>query len=192
MWKKCITYPRLLVGLTLLLFLLLTGWQWLQVTQLGRHWQQFPQRTLATPLADYAELHAVRALLTDNAAQHQQLVDELASIPLIDSAVLYNESAHLLASSAPQAANKEPSTVLPYIRSLYYEETPVGFLHLQLANNPIAVTQHNIWQQLTQHINWLLSLCLLLGLFVGLLLGLLVRKISHRLPRTSTRKSTQP
>ncbi|MGB5855343.1 MAG: hypothetical protein WBH20_08825 [Oceanisphaera sp.] len=168
MWKKHFTRPRLLLWLALLLLVLLTGWQWLQVTQLGHHWRQFPQRTLATPLADYAEQQAVRALLTEDEALGYLLVTELANARLISSAQLYEDSGHLLAESAALTDEDRIEPTLPYVRPLYQEGEPIGFLRLQLANNPIAVAQRNIWQQLEYYLGWLLPLCLLLGLLLGL------------------------
>ena len=168
MWKKYLTRPRLLLWLLLLLLVLFTGWQWLQVTQLGHHWQQFPQRTLATPLADYAEQQAVRALQSEDETQRRQLVEELASASLISSAQLYEDNGHLLAESVAMLTEQHTGQTLPYVRPLYQEGNPIGFLRLQLANNPITLTHRSIWQQLEHHLSWLLPLCLLLGLLLGL------------------------
>lgn len=57
---------------------------------------------------------------------------------------------------------------LTYVRPLYQDEQPLGFLRLQLANNPLSLAQHGIWQQLKHHLSWLLPLSLLLGLLLGL------------------------
>ena len=167
MWKKQLTRPRLLLWLLLLLLVLFTGWQWLQVTQLGHHWQQFPQRTLATPLADYAEQQAVRALQAEDDTQRRQLVEELAGASLISSAQLYDNNGHLLAESGA-IVDAHQELALPYVRPLYQEGIPIGFLRLQLTNNPIALAQRSIWQQLQHHLSWLLPLCLLLGILLGL------------------------
>ena len=210
MWKTPnytqIFRPKLLLWLLVLLLLLLTTWQAWQVTKLGHVWQALPQRTLATPLVDYAEQEAVRVLLADDTAQAQRLVNELVAAELISSAQLYADDGHLLAASVaasvaqavtepateedtraiikanskveqtvePNADVKEPSALaskhaaLTYVRPLYQDEQPLGFLRLQLADNPLSLAQHGIWQQLEHHLSWLLPLCLSLGLLLGM------------------------
>ena len=220
MWKRLdyayLTRPKLLLWLLLLVLLLLIGWQGLQLAKLGQVWQALPQRILATPLADYAEQAAIRAILADDDSQAQRFVNELTAAELISSAQLYGEEGRLLAQSeaeftaktkaetdagsaadsaseetaphaaakntaqkkpAPQnlatqhsATNADQTTPLTYVRPLYQDEQPVGFLRLQLANNPLAVAQQSIWQRLEHHLIWLLPLCLLLGLLLGIAL----------------------
>ncbi|WP_417617982.1 AhpA/YtjB family protein [Oceanisphaera sp.] len=167
MWKTHLTRPRLLLGLLLLLLVLFTGWQWLQVSQLGHHWRQFPQRTLATPLADYAEQQAVRALQAEDDTLRRQLVEELARANLISSARLYDDNGQLLAESGVRVTDAPSRPTHPYVRPLYQDGKNIGFLRLQLAHNPITQAQRSIWQQLEHHLSWLLPLCLLLGLMLG-------------------------
>lgn len=194
--------PKLLPWLlVLLLLLLLTAWQGSQVAKLGHAWQVLPQHTLATPLVDYAELEAVRVLLADDTLHAQRLVTELVAVDLISSAQLYADDGHLLAQAvtesataadthyeikaeanaaakAPSTATKKltavghKSTALTYVRPLYQDEQPLGFLHLQLADNPLSLAQQGIWQQLEHHLSWLVPLCLALGLLLGMLLNI--------------------
>ncbi len=154
---------KTLPGLLLLLLVSFTGWQWLQVTELGQRWRQLPQRTLAGPLADYAELQAIRALQTKDNESQRQLVDELLSARLVVAAQLYDGSGQLLAGSGLIEEGESP-----YIRPLYQEDRPVGFLRLQLAPSDLTVAQRGIWQQLLHHLSWLLPLCALLGILAGL------------------------
>ncbi|WP_445400527.1 hypothetical protein [Zobellella sp. An-6] len=155
--------------LLLLVVLLLSsaGWQLAQVTELGRRWQQLPQRSLAEPLADYAQLQAVRALLTEDGDSQQQLVDELVSAGLVVSVRLYDGGGRLLAEAGTAGGDH----TLAYIRPLHHEERPVGFLHLSLEPSLLTSLQSGIWHQLQRHLGWLLPLSLLLGILLGLGLG---------------------
>ncbi|GHA03767.1 hypothetical protein UN63_08760 [Oceanisphaera arctica] len=163
MWKKHPVIHKPLLSLLLLLLVSFTGWQWLQVTQLGYHWRQLPQRTLAAPLADYAELQAIKSLQTDDAESRRQLVEELVSAKLVVAAQLYDGGGQLLAEAGILGDGE-----LPYIRPLYRENRPVGFLRLQLAPSSLTEAQRSIWQQLLHHLSWLLPLCALLGILAGL------------------------
>ncbi|WP_375055898.1 hypothetical protein [Zobellella sp. DQSA1] len=154
-------------SLPLLLVALLvssTGWQLAQVTELGQRWRQLPQRSLAEPLADYAQLQAVRALLTEDGDSQQQLADELVSAGLVVSVQLYDGGGRLLA----EAGNAAGGAPLAYIRSLHHEERPVGFLHLALDPSLLTSLQSGIWHQLQRHLGWLLPMSLLLGILLGL------------------------
>ncbi|MBM7455733.1 putative membrane protein affecting hemolysin expression [Oceanisphaera litoralis] len=165
MWKKHPVKYKPLLALLLLILLLMSfiGWQWLQVTELGQRWRQLPQRTLAAPLADYAELQAINSLVTDDAERQRRLVEELVSAKLVVAAQLYDGGGQLLAEAGLLGDGE-----LPYIRPLYQEERPVGFLRMQLAPSPLTMAQRGIWQQLLHHVSWLLPLCALLGILVGL------------------------
>ena len=164
MWKKySVKHKPLLLLLLMVLLISFTGWQWLQVTQLGYQWRQLPQRTLAGPLVDYAELQAVRALLAEDDESQHQLVDELVSAQLVVAAQLYDGGGQLKA----EAGTLDDGDA-PYIRQLYKESRPVGFLRLQLATSPLTLAQSGIWQQLLHHLSWLLPLCALLGILAGL------------------------
>ena len=199
MWKKLgitsLSPSKLLLWLLVLLLLLLTAWQGLQVAKLGYVWQTLPQRTLATPLVDYVEQTAVRAILADDTIQAQRLVTELTATKLISSAQLYGDDGHLLAAavatSAPTAIEPPTPTLdvkeagtptdnpdqplalptkaeLTYVRPLYQDEQPLGFLRLQLTGNPLSVAQHSLWRQLEHHLSWLFPLCLMCGLLLGM------------------------
>ncbi|MGO4998135.1 AhpA/YtjB family protein [Oceanisphaera sp. W20_SRM_FM3] len=183
MWKRpnytYLTRPKLLLWLLVLVLLLLTAWQGLQVAKLGHAWQALPQRALATPLADYAESAAIRALLADDTDQAQLLVSELTAAELISSAQLYGEDGRLLAESdAKAAAESAPKAItepvanntsaITYVRPLYQDEQPLGFLRLQLANNPLSTAQHSLWRQLEHHLSWLFPLSLVFGLLLGM------------------------
>lgn len=165
MWKKYSVKhkPLLLLLLMVLLLMSFTGWQWLQVTQLGYQWRQLPQRTLAGPLADYAELQAVRALLAEDDESQHKLVEELISAQLVVAAQLYDGGGQLKA----EAGNLDDGEA-PYIRQLHQESRPVGFLRLQLATSPLTMAQSGIWQQLLHHLSWLFPLCSLLGILAGM------------------------
>ena len=163
MWKKRSVIHKPLLLLMVLLLMSFTGWQWLQVTQLGHHWRQLPQRTLAGPLADYAELQAVRVLLAEGDESQHQLVEELVSAQLVVAAQLYDGGGRLLAEAGTLGDGEAP-----YIRPLYRDSRPVGFLRLQLATSPLTMAQRSIWQQLLHHLSWLLPLCALLGILAGL------------------------
>lgn len=63
-------------------------------------------------------------------------------------------------------ANKTPA--LTYVRPLYQEGQPIGFLRLQLASNPLSLAQHSLWLQLEHHLSWLFPLCLVFGLLLGM------------------------
>ena len=154
-------------GLLILTLLALSGWQWLQITQLGQHWQNVPQRALAAPLVDYAQQQAAVALNAQQRPRLQQIVDELVSAQLVATAQLYDNSGVLLAHSGEQNPYSRP-----YIRTLYSqsgsaEKEPIGFLRLQLNQTHITVTQRTVWQQLLYHLRWLLPLTLVGGLLVG-------------------------
>ncbi|WP_319783404.1 hypothetical protein [Oceanisphaera sp. IT1-181] len=209
MWKRLhyphLSRPKLRLWLLVLLLLLLTAWQGLQVAKLGYAWQTLPQHALAKPLVDYAEPAAVRALLADDTTKAQRLVTELAAAELVSSAQLYSNDGHLLAESVAepaeeedtplkekaeqeakakvetQAESKEPSVeakkpasivnktpALTYVRPLYQEDQPLGFLRLQLASNPLSLVQHSLWRQLEHHLSWLFPLCLVFGLLLGM------------------------
>ncbi|MBL1375948.1 hypothetical protein [Zobellella iuensis] len=155
--------PLLLV----VLLALAAGWQLLKVNELGQRWQVLPQRALAGPLADYAEPQAVRTLLTDDAESQQQLVDELVGAGLVVSVRLYDGGGQLLAEAGDIAGDGP----LPYIRPLYQEDRPVGFLHLALIPSLFTEQHNSLWQQLLRHLGWLLPLSLLLGILLGLGLG---------------------
>lgn len=99
MLKKYLTRPPALLGLLIILLAISASWQWLQVAQLGQYWQQFPQRSLAIPVADYAEQATVRALLAEDKPQLQQLVTELTHAELISSAFIYDNNGQLFAES---------------------------------------------------------------------------------------------
>ncbi|WP_344962081.1 hypothetical protein [Oceanisphaera sediminis] len=172
MWKKHPVKHKLLL-LLLMLLVSFTGWQWLQVTELGQRWQQLPQRTLAGPLADYAELQAERALLAEDDESQHQLVEELVSAQLVVAAQLYDGGGRLLAE-----AGTLDNGDAPYIRQLYRESRPVGFLRLQLATSPLTMVQSGIWQQLLHHLSWLFPLCALLGILAGM--GLKRRRQGRR------------
>ncbi|MFP2770961.1 hypothetical protein [Oceanisphaera sp. KMM 10153] len=178
MWKKHPVIHKPLLSLLLLLLMSFTVWQWLQVSHLGYHWQQLPQRTLAAPLADYAELQAIKSLVADDAERQRQLVDELVSAHLVVAAQLYDGSGQLLA----EAGIPDDGDLL-YIRPLYRESRPVGFLRLQLAPSTLTMAQRGIWQQLLHHLSWLLPLCALLGILAGLGLK---RRRPGKLPAADT------
>lgn len=167
MWKNYLTRPRLLLVLSILALVLLISWQWLHLAQLGHHWQQVTQRALASPLADYAEQQATHVLLADQNQQPQQLVDELATASLVSVAQLYDDSGQLLASSGEGATEQSLTALSAYVRPLYHQGQPIGFLYLHLANTPVAVAQNTAWQQLTYYLRWLLPLCVVFGLLVG-------------------------
>lgn len=156
-----------LIPLLFVLLLASAGWQLAQVTELGQRWRQLPQRSLAEPLADYAQLQAVRALLTEDGDSQQQLVDELVSAGLVVSVQLYDGGGRLLAEASSAAG----SETLAYIRPLYHEERPLGFLHLSLEPSLLTSLQSGIWHQLQRHLGWLLPLSLLLGILLGLGFG---------------------
>lgn len=163
------TLTKFHYGLLLLALLACSGWQWLQITQLGQHWQSMPQRALIAPLADYAQQQAVVALTTQARQRQQQIVDELVAGELVAAAQLYDNSGLLLAHSG-ERANNHP----PYIRALYHqseqaptEQEPIGFLRLHLAQTNMMITQRTVWQQLLHHLQWLLPLTVLGGFLLG-------------------------
>lgn len=172
MWKTpnltSLSHPKLLLWLLVLVLLLLTTWQGFQLAKLGHAWQALPQRALATPLADYAAHAAIRSILADDTAQAQRLVSELTTTELVSSAQLYGEDGRLLASAEAKSDAKAITQPLTYVRPLYQEDQPVGFLRLQLANNPLSTIQHNLWRQLEHHLSWLFPLCLVFGLLLGM------------------------
>ncbi len=186
MWKIHPVIHKPLLALLLLLLLLMSfaGWHWLKVTELGQHWRQLPQRTLAAPLADYAELQAIKSLEADDAERQRRLVEELVSAKLVVAAQLYDGGGQLLAE-----AGLLDDGELPYIRPLYREERPVGFLRLQLAPSTLTMAQSGIWQQLLHHLSWLLPLCALLGILTGLGLK---RRRQRQLPAADTPPPQEP
>ncbi|ART83030.1 hypothetical protein CBP31_10685 [Oceanisphaera profunda] len=74
----------------------------------------------------------------------------------------------------PSAEAKKPAPIvnktsaLTYVRPLYQEDQPLGFLRLQLASNPLSLAQHSLWRQLEHHLSWLFPLCLVFGLLLGM------------------------
>ncbi|PSJ44059.1 hypothetical protein C7H85_15015 [Zobellella endophytica] len=156
--------------------LLAAGWQLVQLTELGQRWQSLPQRHAAAPLADYAELQAVRALTTEDTETQQQLVDELAAAGLVLSARLYDGKGKLLAASGEVG---QPASE-PYVRELYLDDRPVGFLRLGLDEATLAAEQSRIWAQLRRHLGWLLPLCTLLGALLWFGLHRWQRRIAGR------------
>lgn len=185
-YLSALSRPKLLLWLLVLVLLLITLWQGVKLANLGSTWQALPQRMQATPLVDYAEQEAIRVLLADDSLQAQRLVNELIAAKLISAAQLYGEEGQLIAtaSQAPKKRKKTPSphelekaaahlnaaAGLAYVRPLYQEQQPIGFLRLQLANNPLSLAQQGIWRQLEYHLSWLLPLCLCLGLLLGMAL----------------------
>ena len=186
MWKlpvlPALSRPKLLLWLLVFILLLLTAWQGFQVAKLGQAWQALPQRALAKPLVDYAEQAAIRVILADDTDKAQRLVTELTAAELISSAQLYGEDGQLLAASeiaaseVAAAAAADKTSPLTYVRPLYQDDQPLGFLRLQLANTPLSLAQHGLWRQLNHHLSWLFPLCLMFGLLLGM-------GIQHRLQR---------
>lgn len=193
MWKipylASLSRPKLLLWLLVLLLSLLTAWQGWQLATLARTWQALPQRIQASPLVDYAEQTAMRAILADDTTQAQRLVTELSATPLISSAQLYGDDGQLLAAAVAPLAPTSPTidatqltaaelsakpstpaaiTELTYVRPLFQEEQPLGFLRLQLTGNPLSEAQHKLWRQLAQHLSGLFALCLASGLLLGI------------------------
>ncbi|WP_107853073.1 AhpA/YtjB family protein [Oceanimonas marisflavi] len=137
-----------------LLLLLLAGHQWLALNDLNQRWHQLPHRTSATALADFAEFQALRALNAEDSEAQQLLVTELTHSPLVLSARLYDGGGTLLAAAdTPDAALGQA-----YVRPLFAEERPAGFLHLSLAESIMTGEQHQIRQRLYYHLSWLLPL----------------------------------
>lgn len=163
MWKNTLTSKPLWRLLLLLVLLLLAGWQWSGIQQLGQRWQQLPHRHSASALADFAEFQALRALAAEDGEVQQQLVDELAAAAPTRSVRLHDAGGRLLAE-----AGTPDGTTLPYVRTLYENDRPVGFLHLELSESALTSAQSHIWQRLQHHLAWLVPLAALLGAAVSL------------------------
>lgn len=174
--QKTPVMPRYLLILLLSLAIgLPAGWQLTRLSEAGQAWLQLPQRQLADTLADYAQAQAIRTLQAEDRELQQQLVEELVTARLILAARLYDGQGRILAQADTRQAGDQQAGS-PYIRPLYLEDRPLGFLRLTLAKQSIRQQHQQLLRQLEQSLHWLLPLSAAAGGLLWGVLGLLRRR----------------
>ncbi|WP_344959761.1 hypothetical protein [Zobellella aerophila] len=156
-----------------LIIVLPVGWHLARLSEAGQSWLLLPQRQLADTLSDYAQAQAVRAIQAEDSELQQQLVDELAAARLILAARLYDSQGRMLARAGTQPTEAGGS---PYVRPLYLQDRPLGFLRLTLAKQSIHQQHQQLLLQLELHLRWLLPLCAAGGALLWIVLGRLRRR----------------
>lgn len=175
--QKTPVMPRYLIILLLSLAILLpTGWQLARLSEAGQGWLQQPQRRLADSLTDYAQAQAIRALQAEDHELQQQLVDELVAARLILAARLYDGQGRILAQAATREEQEKGEEGSPYVRQLYLDDRPMGFLRLTLERQTILQQHQQFLQQLQQGLRWLLPLSAAGGALLWFILGRLRRR----------------
>ncbi|WP_157953651.1 AhpA/YtjB family protein [Zobellella maritima] len=177
--QKTPVMPRYLLILLLSLAIVLSaGWHLTRLSETRQAWLLQPQRQLADTLTDYAQAQAIRALQAEDSELQQQLVDELVTARLILAARLYDGQGRVLAQADTRHIRDEEDGEegSAYVRPLYLEDRPLGFLRLTLARQHILRQHQQLLQQLELSLRWLLPLTTAAGALLWILLSRLRRR----------------